>query len=499
MTTEFIYVKDDDFPIHKPTEIELYGSTAGKRARWTGAFSEMGRSIVGMPSAGDRVRGAAHDYNKKTYGEIYKKNEIVFRGINTTADHVLQSGYRIIGDESEEQKKVREWAEFIELHKILHNVVRHLMIWGDCFIEVVEGKTKEDWGIVELKLLHPHTMHVYVSETGDIIGYVQHPDRRRLSNDPTNLPKRSRTKGRRQLSWKQEVKRADLNAIAFDPWEIIHLKWNDMPNSYYGISTIEPMKQTLTTYVGMMQDMAAIIRRYSSPMVVWKIGTPEIPASGQMMRDFESAMRKRNIGDDPIVPGLVEHEVLGAGQKAMDIGPYIQALRNDLFAGIAVPEAVLGGNTEGSSGGDEIKLEAFSRKIGEIQSQLSDSCRKKIFSRELRITDGKEPIKKTDWKKIPRLIFNPPETTEQRYLRVSTVVDSNIATIEEAREMLQMYPTEIPEGERAMDQQMELAEKEAQMKVANTPGTTGPSKSSSRTSDKTSAQKPKGKQRPEHK
>lgn len=499
MATEFVYVKDSDFPVHQPTEIELYGSRAGKRIRWTGAFAEMGRAIVGAPSSGDRVRGAEHDYNKKTYGEIYKKNEIVFRGINTTADHVLQSGYRIIGDDAEAQKKVREWAEFIELHKILHDVVRHLMIWGDCFIEVVPGKDPEDWGIVALKLLHPHTMRVYVSETGDIVGYVQDPDKRRLSNDPTNLPKRRQTTGRTQLSWKQEVKKSNRNAIVFDHWEIIHLKWNAMPNSYYGTSTIEPMKQTLTTYVGTMQDMSALIRRYSSPMVVWKIGTPEMPASGDMMRDFERAMRKRNIGDDPIVPGIVEHEVLGAGQKAMDIAPYIQALRNDLFAGIAVPEAVLGGNTAGSSGGDEVKLEAFSRKIGEVQSQLSDATRKRIFPRELQVTDGKKPIKKTEWGKIPRLIFNPPETTEQRYLRVSTVVDSNIATIEEAREMLSMYPTEVPEGERAMDQQMELAEKQAQMKVANTPGTTGPAKSSSRTSDKTSAQKPKGKQSPEHK
>ncbi len=499
MTTEFVYVKDESFPLAAPTDLELFSSDAGKKMRMETAFKEMGRAVVAIPRSGDRVRGAEHEYNKKTYGEIYKKNEIVFRGINTTADHVLQSGYRIIGNDEKSQDSVREWAEYIQLHKILHDVVRHLMIWGDCFIEIVEDKDPKGWGIVELKLLHPHTMKVYASESGDIVGYIQHPDGRRMSNDPTNIKPRSQTTGRRQLSWKQEVKRADKNAIVFDPWEIIHLKWNSMPNSYYGTSTIEPMKGTLTTYVGTMQDMSALIRRYSSPMVVWKIGTPEMPASGTMMRDFERAMRKRNIGDDPVVPGIVDHEVIGAGQKAMDLAPYIQALRNDLFAGIAVPEVVLGGNSQ-SSGGDEIKLEAFTRKVGEIQSQLSDECRKYMFSRQLKITDGKNPITRKDWGKIPLLVFNPPETTEQKYLRVSTIINSNIGTIEEGREMLQMYPTEIPEGERAMDQQMEITKHAADVAPnVGTPGVTGPSASSSRTKDKTSAQKPKTGPPKEHK
>lgn len=498
MTTEFIFVRDEDFPPHtSPTELELYLSSAAKRQRWEGAMSEMGRAIVGVPRSSDRVRGAEHEYNKKTYGEIYKKNEIVFRGINTTADHVLQSGYRIIGDDEEAQKTVREWSEWIEFHRILHDVVRHQLIWGDVFTEIVDDPN--EWGVSELKLLHPHTMQVYVSETGDIIGYVQDPESRRLSGDPTNLPPRRRTTGRTQRTWKQEVKDSNINAIVFDHWEIWHHKWNSMPNMYYGVSTIEPMKQTLTTYVGMMQDMSALIRRYAAPMIVWRIGTPEMPASKQMMRDFELGMRKRNIGDDPVVPGIVEHEVLGAGEKAMDLEPYIQALRNDLFAGIAVPEAVLGGNTKGSTAGDEIKLEAFSRKIGEIQSQLADAVRKIIFPRVLGFTDGKEPITKSDWRKIPRLVFNPPETTEQKYLRVSTIVNSNIGTIEEGREMLQMYPTKVPDGERALDQQMELAKQTAAMRTIGTPGSTGPDASSSRAKDKTAAQKPKTLPSPEHK
>lgn len=498
MTTEFIYLSDTSFPVNQPSQIEIWGSEQGKRVRMAQSFSEMGRAIVGKPRSSDRTKGAEHDYNKKTYGEIYKKVEIVFRGINTTADHTLQSGSRIVGDDAENQKKVREWAEYIELHKILHDIVRHLMIWGDCFIEIVEDNEPDGWGVAELKLLHPHTMYVYVSETGDIVGYVQRPDSRRVSNDPTNLPKRSQTKGRTQRSWKAEVKRADKNAIVFDHWEIIHLKWNEMPNSYYGVSSIEPMKRTLSTYVGTMQDMSALIRRYASPMVVWKIGTPEMPASGQMMRDFESAMRKRNIGDDPIVPGIVEHEVLGAGQKAMDLAPYISSLRNDMFTGIGVPECVLGGTGSGFAG-NEIHLEAFSRKIGEFQSQLSDACRKKIFPRQLKITDGKDPISRSEWVKVPRLIFNPPETTEQKYLRVSTIINSNLGTIEEGREMLDMYPTDVPEGERAMDQQMELAKQAAEVSAVGTPGVTGPSASSSRQKDKTSAQKPKTLPPKEHK
>lgn len=479
-----------DEPEIEPSEVELYANDMGsivrkrKMIRDAGMFYEAGRAITGKPRSSDRKHGAPHDYEMETYGEVYKKVEIVYRGINATADHVMQPGYRLVGGMDEERELLLDWTEYISFHGILHDVVRHLMIWGNCFIEVVKD---DSWGVSELKLLDPDSMYVYASETGDIIGYIQHPKSKRWRGENT-LKDYQRKKGRRQRRWKQEVVDSYPKAIVFDPDEIIHVKWNDMPDSYYGVSTIEPMMRTLTTYIGMLQDISVMIRRYGSPMIVWKLGTPEMPADKKMMKDFQKGMDQRNIGTDPVVPGIVEWDVVSAGERAMDIEPYVRSLRDDMFAGIAVPEIVLGGTSSGARAGSETQLEAFSRKISEIQKLIEDLCKNQIFPRVLGL--GIKPFTRAEWVSIPNLIFNPPETTEQKYLRISTLMSNNLVTIEEAREMLDLDP-ELPDGERAIDLQVLLKKMGGNNESTRNPGDTGPPKSSDRDRDKTSAQEPR--------
>ena len=484
-----VFLKEEDFPTPtEPLPIEMINSDAARYMASQILLQEAGRGIVGVPRPSDRKWGAKHDYNLKTYGEIYKKVEIVYRGINVTAQHVMAPGYRILGGDGGNLEKIREWSEYIGLHHTLHNVVRHLMIWGNCFIEpVVDKKKRTDWNVLELKLLNPDTMYVYAKEVGDIIGYIQHPKSRRWRNQLGRLPEKLRSTGRTYRSWKKEVKNTDPNAVVFDAKDIVHLKWNPMPNSYYGVSPIEAMKRTLTTYVGMLQDLSVMIRSYGTPMIVWKMGSPERPASEKFMREFRKAMTDRNIGDDPIIPGIVEWEVVSAGEKAMQIEPYIRALRDDMFAGIAVPEVLLGGTSSGGFAASEIQLEGFSRRMIELQQFLSDMCRKQLFPRELDI--GVAPFSRPEWSSIPTLLFNPPETTEQKYLRISTIINSNLGTIEEGREMLGLDP-DIPEGERMIDLQKELKELEGQI-AATRANATGPAKTTDRAKDKTSSQKAK--------
>lgn len=491
------YMGEDGYPVQTiPSTSELYASMGSRTVRWERALEEAGRAIVGIPRTADRWSGARHDYNKDTYANIYKKVELVHKGINTTADHVLYNGFRVFGKDDENVSLITDWIDYIGLHSTLHDVVRHLMIYGDCFIEVVTDD-KTDWGVVELKLIDPYTMFVYAHENGDIIGYIQHPKSWRWRSDPKTIPKRYRSKGRREKDWKAAAKEADPKAIIFDPDEIIHLKWNPMPSSYYGTSTIESMKRTLTTYIGMLQDVSVLIRRYGHPMIVWKIGSPEEPGSARMLNAFEARMRKRNIGEDPVIPGIIEWEVISAGEKSMNIEPYIRALRDDLFIGIAAPESVLGGTSSGASGGDEIRLEAFSRKIMEVQEFLSIKCKKELFYRVLG-HDVYGILSRDDWNDLPNMVFNPPETNEQKYLRVKTGLDGNAYTIQEARVELG-YPPDIPEGhERIIDLELKMADATARARQTGIPGETGPSKGSTRQADKTVNQTPGGEKPKEH-
>ena len=491
-------------PSYEPSPFEAYASLASLRVRHERILLEAGRGTVGWPKASDRYGGARHDYNKEQYKNLYLKIELIQRGINTTAQHATQVGFRVIGKNDDNNELIREWTEYMNYDIFLYDVDRHWLIYGDCFIEIVKESANivDGWGIKELKLLDPDTMYVYAKENGDIIGYVQHPKTSRLKGfTPEKIsdttPDSKRAVGRKQKTWKELVTDRYPNAIVFDPEEIVHRKWNPMPSSNYGTSTIEALKFTLTIYRGMVQDLSSMIHRYGSPMIHWKVGTEAITISPKAIIAFSEYINTRPVGVDPVTSGIVVGDVLSAGEKAMDINSYIIALRNDLLLGIGVPNSVLGGITLSGQSASETELEGFSRRIGVIHQLLQDMSNKEIFPIVLGENSGS--FTRETWKKIPRMIFNPAETIEQKYLRVGDGVDKNILAIEEARLELG-YPGDIPDGyERAIDFQKELAVISKADRSINSPGTTGPSKVSTRDRDKTKAEEPSGEKPKEHK
>lgn len=502
----YIYVPDDEFPIFGPTAAELWAGDESVKVARDKAFREAGRGIAGLPSASDRRLGVKHPTEFETYEKIYNKDGIVFRAVNTTADHVMQAGFRVIGDSKENVDKLKEWMEYIGFHPYMHEVVRNLMIWGNSFTEIVPEKgTKRNpilgWGVMELKPLNPDTMYVYRYETGEVIGYIQRPKSRRWlwhkTRGKTSLPNRKRSTGKKHKTWKAEVKTAYPDAVIFDPEDISHLKVNQLPSAEYGISPIESIKSTLITYLGVMGDISVIIRRYGSPKIIWRLGTEERSPSRQMIDDFHSSMTGLNVGDDIVVPAIVNWQTLDAGLKVMDMAPYIQYLRDDLFAGFGVPEMIMGGNISSAQKGAEIQLEAFTRRVIEIQRFLEIRCRREIFPRVLGL--GTAPFTRDVWRKIPKLIFNPPDTIERIVLREITQHTAGIKSTEEIRDTLGYTPP-LPVGETGIDLQMKVAQSKAAMPNVNVPGTRGPGQTTGGgKDDKKAAQKPKGLKAPEHK
>jgi hypothetical protein len=516
MTT--VFMKDEEwFPSFEPTEAEIWASDmsvrvqreklyrdVGKAVKAIPRLKEAGRAIVGEPRPGDKTTGVPHPVEMETFEHIYKKVPAVFQAVNKTADHVMQGGFRIIGENKANVDLVKEWMDYIGFHPLCHELVRNVMIWGNCYHEVVENKSKRgkkvdptDWKIVELKPLNPDTIQVYRYETGQVIGYIQRPKSRRWIRDKTRLPDRKRSTGKKRKSWKKEVKDAYDDAVVFDAEDIIHHKFNQMPSAEYGISPMEPIKSTLATYIGVMGDVSAIIRRYGSPKVIWSIGNQDRPPSRRMVDDFHSSMAALNVGDDVVVPGIVEWQVLDAGLKVMDMEPFIQFIRNDLFTGLGVSELIMGGNVQSALGAAEIALEAFSRRIIEIQKFLEVSFRKNVFGRVLGM--GIAPFSRMQWKQIPKLIFNPPETVEKIALREISLHTAGLKSTEEVRDTLGFSPP-LPEGETGVDLQIKLAKFKATMPNANRPGTRGPAQSTGGGSDdKTAKQQPKGQQPAKHK
>jgi len=426
-----------------------------------GPFMEAGKAIVGAPGRSDRVRGVPHEYDFDLYTGLYKSESLVFRGINITADHVMYPGFIIEGGSDEDRELIEEWSRYVGLDVLLHDAVKALLIWGNAYFEVVKDDTVI--GGIILKPVPPSTMFVYRTETGSVIGYIQIPKNRRFWRDRasqyirpklTRLPKvgsMGDLDTERKRGWKGQVREAYPDAIPFDADEIIHIKHNALPGAEYGLSTIEPMLMSLTIYQGMRVDIGVISRRYAAPKTLWLIGDENMPATDEMMDSFKYYMDAQNIGDDVVVPSWIKFEVLGAGQMTMDLAPYLALLRDDVFAGLSVPEILMGGTIKGTLASAKIQLESFSRRIVMIQRLLVNVCEREIFPRVL----GMEyPLSAEDWRRVPRMVFRPIETEEQRYIRVMNEYSTGMISREEARRQLR-YPSEV-DGHMSIDDQIRL-------------------------------------------
>lgn len=474
-----------------------------------GELAEMGKGIIGSPSKSDRLGGVPHEYDMDLYTALYKGDSLVFRGINLTADHAVQPGYVISSGSDKNRDIILDWSEFMGLDTILHDTVKALMIWGNAYFEIIDD---EDWFGAKLKPIPASTMYVYRTETGDIIGYIQIPRQRRfIKTRGGYIPYRLklplyRTKADLNLDteakrgWKGMVRSIHPEAIPFDADEILHIKDNALPGAEYGLSVIEPMLSSLTIYQGMRADISVISRRYAAPKTLWLVGDETQPATDEVMDSFRSSMAVQNIGDDVVIPSWIKFEVLGAGQMTMDLAPYLGMLRDDVFAGLSVPEVLMGGTMKSSLASAQIQLESFSRRIVVMQRVLSHDFRYYVFPRVLKI---EYPISRDDWKSIPKLTFKPILTEEQKYLRAMNLYTSNVISREEARMVIEL-PIDV-DGHMAIDDQAMLAEEQAKSSAKYAPkpapvsgGGTGKKSGPKQTTggggdDKKKAQKPAGK------
>jgi len=438
---------------------------------------EMGKGIVGSPGKTDRISGVPHEYDMDLYTGLYKGDSLVFRGVNLTADHAIQSGFTIDGGSDENRALIEDWVELVGLDSLLHDTVKAILIWGNAFFEIVEES--DEWYGIQLKPIPPSTMYVYRTETGDIIGYVQIPKQRRFIKTKDGyrpfrlqLP---RVKNMDDLNteakrgWKGLVRTIHPDAIPFDADEIVHIKDNALPGGEYGLSVIEPMLSSLTIYQGMRIDIGVISRRYAAPKTLWLVGDENMPATDEMMDNFKYYMDIQNIGDDVVVPSWIKFEVLGAGQMTMDLEPYLGMLRNDVFAGLSVPEILMGGTSTGRLAAAQIQLESFSRRIVVLQRLLSNICRQQVFPRVLQLD---YPLSRSDWQSTPKLKFRPILTEEQKYLRSMNLYTSGVSSREESRKIVEM--TAEVDGHMALDDEKELADQAGEIAIKTAKATPRP-------------------------
>lgn len=302
----------------------------------------------------DELTVTPPDRNFKLYKDIYEKVGIVKNCIDNTADFALQSGYELDGPKSGVDK-IEKFIKTVNFDLILHNILKQMQIYGNCFMEISrETVFNEDrWN---LQILPTDQMRVVVykgqGKDGQIKGYRQIT---LMSGQP----------------------------IDFTTDEVVHFRWNTATTTgqFYGISDLKSVCGSLTSLLNFQEDIGEIIHRYAAPIVHWKLGAEESPASAAEISEFISLLNDRDTGQDLVTSSNVSANPIVNNLRMVQPDGMIKLLENQLIAGLRVPEIFIRGGETSNKATADVELQAFDRKVKAIRNSVSAMVEDYIFKK----------------------------------------------------------------------------------------------------------------------
>jgi len=171
------------------------------------------------------------------YWTYYNKEGTVWAAINSIAFNTVMVGFSLHSDIPEAKKLIANFIKRVDLENFLLDNVVYALVLGDAFIEIIYKKKSKD--ISRLKNIDPKTMIINYNKYGEVESY------------------------------QQEINGKKMPPI--DPDYICHIKLFSRPDSPYGISLIEPSKDTIDRKVRTDEALAnAIVRQaYYAPRKHW--------------------------------------------------------------------------------------------------------------------------------------------------------------------------------------------------------------------------------------
>ena len=301
------------------------------------------------------VRGFFSSYNsgfdlKKnydTYERIYKEVPLVQAAVNYTSDLAVGVGYELLGEDEKKIQKVNEFLESQDFHMLALRLARNMLIYGNGYLELVRAGSR----IVELKILHPKTMSVTLSEdgTGEVVGYSQ--------------------------------KVSANKAIQFTAEEIAHFKMNVVGDAAEGTSAIECVRTALATKLQMEGDLRLISHRYAAPQVHYRLGTSDEPATETQIDAFESQLSEQNPEMDLITAHNISADVLRPLGSKIGVEEFLSHMENQVIAGLQVPEVALGRGRNITEATSKVQIGIFDRRVISIQEVLTQQINNLILDK----------------------------------------------------------------------------------------------------------------------
>jgi len=326
--------------------------------------------VLGWKYKSSILKGGIVEHNMKfdTFHKCYSKIPKVFRAINMRAEFAIQGGFRLVGNESD-VNSIRKWSRSIHLDTILLTIVRNMLVYGNCFVEMVgSGKnTKLHFLPVKQMRVIRGTKEIdgYTYYTHEVVGYAQ--------VDESGLKVLNEWKGK-------------------DADNIIHFKWNWNGTDAYGISEIQPALINLTDKIDAEAVIPRILKFHADARIIYRCGPETAPYNDDNLSKFTGTIEGRVVGGDVAIAGDIVPVVIQPKSN-----PEITELLNHIEQQVDVcmnspAVSLLTGNMDGQT--SQTLMDSMERDVKTIQDFLFAPFEMQVFPRVIEKNESPEIVPK---------------------------------------------------------------------------------------------------------
>ena len=323
--------------------------------------------ILSEVNEGVRQTSITVDYSTINYAKlesIYKTDQLIFQAINIISSFAVSKGYEyVVSENTEDQLEMRDkiisFDNKVGLAKLLTDIVRHLHIYGNAYLEVVYSKT-DDKKVVDLALIDPKTItfkkrgtgEIDFDESGNIKGYIQTVN----------------------------AKKIELN-----PDQIIHFRINTIADSLTGTGIIEPLVKIIEAKRNIETGLAEAVYRHGFPQFHVKLGDTDHQPTAEQVTEESEKYKRINSKSEFVTPYYYDIKVLES--PALKGGEsYLKYFIDQIVAGTGVPKTILLGSGENSNRATSFtQQQNFFLYISGVQMLIGETIQKILFTKLLQV------------------------------------------------------------------------------------------------------------------
>lgn len=323
--------------------------------------------VLSEVNEGVRQTSVTVDYSTVNYSKletIYKTEQLIFQAVNIISTFAVSKGYDyVVSDNSEEEISMKDiivdFDNKVGLPKLITDIVRHLHIYGNAYLEIVYSKSDEK-KVVGLALIDPKTIafkkkgtgEIDLDESGNIKGYVQTVN----------------------------AKKIDLM-----PEQVIHFRINTIADSLTGTGIIEPLVKIIEAKRNIEAGLSEAIYRHGFPQFHVKLGDTDHQPTGEQVTEESEKYKRINSKSEFVTPYYYDIKVLEA-PSIKGGESYLKYFIDQIVAGTGVPQTILLGTGENSNRATSFtQQQNFFLYIAGIQQLISETLSAYLFTKILNV------------------------------------------------------------------------------------------------------------------